>query len=319
MTDKPKTGAPYFLAHPIYLDENMMLSFLAHLDGGFSSDAEEQEEAASSSTSGGSVRAGIRAKLLQFASAELSAEGKTESTDTGRTQVRRARHHTAASLFNLLYQYLHEDNALHEVHSKDDLASLQSGSLVEFEAAYAGNPLEEVVRLMGAFMQTQESAAQQPAQPKASAKSGSPARKAAAAAVQAQMKDATAAPAAENSAGEAVVRQMVADIDNVPVHDLLLELDSETQAVVVADSEYFTNATNEILRSGRVKVLGKVTLILSGDETINLTRRTILGAGGPELAAKTVLGVSEAMPGLKVTTPIVEAPAIQVIPMAIFV
>lgn len=316
MAENSSSATPYFLAHPIYLDESMMLSFLAHLDGGYSMDIDEQETAELSTKTGTSVRAGIRAKLIQFASAELAAEGNTEKTNTGQTDTKRARHHTAASLFNLLYQYLHEDGALHQVAGKADLITIQAGELVEFEASYEGNPLEEMVRLMGSFLQTMDSAKEDKSTPTPSRKSGNPAKKAAAAVSSAQ---AEAANANDDTSGEAIVRQMVADIDSVPVHDLLLELDPETQAVVVASSEYFSNATNEALRSGRVKVLGKVTRVLAGDETINLTRRTLLGAGGPDLATTTVMGASQAMPGLKVTNPIVSAPAIQVLPMAIFV
>lgn len=319
MTATEGNAAPYFLAHPIYLDESMMLSFLAHLDGGVSAGSEEEEQTGSTNTSGGSVRAGIRAKLVQFASAELSAEGKTESTNTGQTQVKRSRQHTAASLFNLLYQYLHEDRAVTTINAGTSVAGLRTGSLVQFEGSYEGNPLEEVVRLMDSFMQIESKKEEQAPSVKPSSKSGSPAKRAAAAALQDQMKQAGAGEEDNNAKGVAIIRQMVIDIDEGPMHDLLLEIDDQLHAVVVASSEYFTNATNEALRSGRVQVLGKVTRILEGDETINLTRRTILGAGGPDIATTTVMGVSTAMPGLKATSPIVAAPAIQVVPMAIFV
>lgn len=319
MTDVPGDVAPYFLAHPIYLDESMMLSFLAHLDGGVAAQSDEEEASTSSSTSGGSLRAGIRAKLMQFASAELSAEGRTESTNAGQTQIRRSRQHTAASLFNLLYQYLHEDAALKVVSSKADLDDLRAGSLVQFEGSYEGNPLEEVVRLMDSVLQLETKKEEQNTSSKPSSKSGSPAKRAAAAALEAHVKQASGEATDTNASGVAIIRQMVVDIDQGPMHDLLLEVDDELQAVVVASSEYFSNATNEALRSGRVQVLGKVTRILHDEETINLTRRTILGAGGPDLATQTVVGVSSAMPGLKVTSPIVTAPAMQVVPMAIFV
>ena len=58
--------------------------------------------------------------------------------------------------------------------------------------------------------------------------------------------------------------------------------------------------------------------MLSDEESINLTRRTVLGPASPEVA-EGILGAfdgSEEL-SLKVADPIVQGPALQVLPMSI--
>ncbi|MBO9046714.1 hypothetical protein JG550_000847 [Curtobacterium flaccumfaciens pv. flaccumfaciens] len=310
MADAP---APLFLAHPIYLDENMMLSFLAHLDGGVSLVEEQQDTTTASSTAAASLRAAIRAKLATFASAELSGQGdyKSESGDT--QQVRRSKQHTAASLFNLLYEYLKADDAIVHAADLENHPELKAGQLVELEGAYRGNPLEDVLHLVNSILPyIAPEPAPVPAAKPAKARSGNPAAK--------NGQGATAP--LDNSAEQttaAMIRQMIADSNASPVHDLLVKTAAGLDAVVVVSSEYFSAAINEMLRSGTVKVLGKVTWVLSDTDAINLMRRTVIGAAGDTMSKGMLDDFRTVLPTTNIAEPIVKAPALQIIPMAIFV
>lgn len=59
--------------------------------------------------------------------------------------------------------------------------------------------------------------------------------------------------------------------------------------------------------------------MVTGDSTINLTRRTVLGAASPAIAQNIVTGLKTEDMKLEVPDPIVAAPALQVLPMAIFI
>jgi hypothetical protein len=304
----------------LYLDENMMLSFLAHLEGGVSVSEDETETSENRTDKSATARIGARAKIAAFLSAEAAIEGQLKGSSGSSQEVQRSRHHTSASLFNILYSYLHEDGTVRQLTSQEDFENLNAGDLVEFEANYVGNPLEELVRLFGALLPLMDDESEKSKQVQAktpSKRSGNPASRAAAASSPETSPEDSSSK--ESDDGVRILTQMLSDLDTVPVHDLLLGLEDGAQAVVVASSAYFSAATNEMLRAGTVKVIGKVTKILVEDDTINLTRRTILGAGGPELASATVISAASAMPGLADADPIVRAPAIQVIPMAIFV
>lgn len=309
MVDKE---SPLFLAHPIYLDENMMLSFLAHLDGGVSFSEEQEDTTSASSTAAASLRAAIRAKLATFASAELSGQAEYKSQNSDSQQIKRSKQHTAASLFNLLYEYLKVDDAIVRPAGPAGPPGLRVGQLVEIEGAYRGNPLEDILQLIHSLLPYIAPEAKQSESPKGpKPRSGNPAAR-----------NAPAAKPDEVSAEQtttAMIRQMVADSEASPVHDLLVKTEHGLDAVVVVSSDYFSSATNELLRSGTVKVLGKVTWVLAEGDEVNLMRRTVIGAAGETMSKGMLEDFRTVLPTTNIAEPIVKAPAIQIIPMAIFV
>jgi hypothetical protein len=59
---------------------------------------------------------------------------------------------------------------------------------------------------------------------------------------------------------------------------------------------------------------------LAEDEEINLTRRTVMGAAGPDMARNTINEINDVESlNLGVANPIVTGPALQILPMSIFV
>ena len=300
----------------------MMMSFLAHLEGGVSAEEEETQTTHTARQRAASARAGVRARLWSVGSAEVGAEGSRESRDEAASELKTARHHTAASLFNLLYYYLHEDEQLVTLETGDTLGAVQSGQLVELAGEYLGNPIENLVNFFGVlypYVQDSDEASGQVApRPTAkAARSGNPATRAAA-------RDsggvgAKSGETATAALGIRVLQRMVSDLEDAPVHDLLFQIGDSLKAVVTVSSAYYSAETNEQLRSGKFRVVGKVTRVLAGDETINLTRRTVIGVAGPELAQSMLTEFSGENLNLGLSDPIVRPPAVQVLPMAIFI
>lgn len=334
MSDRPRPG--YNLVHPVYLDVPMMVSFLAHLEGGVSTREEQSSEEAGARERVFRGRAGFRFLLPHMPGAELGAERSTQSSDASTFQSRTERHHTAASLFNALYEYLRDDGEVIDLNSEAELAGLSSGQLVEVSGQYIGNPLEEVLTFFMHFLpyweehqQAQLTAAEEALQEAKTAgkKAGSSGRttpsnaqQAAQQALVAQLAAAVAAAKAPSSDfGLQIMRRMAEDITEAPVHDLLLETELGVRVVLTVSSEYFSSETNEFLRSGEFRAVGKVVRVIMGDRTINLTRRTLLGAAGPTTAQEIMTKIrNDSELDLELHDPIVTAPAIQLLPMAIF-
>jgi hypothetical protein len=88
---------------------------------------------------------------------------------------------------------------------------------------------------------------------------------------------------------------------------------------LTVSSEYYSAATNEYLRAGKFRIIGKVTKIVNDPDVINLTRRTFLGAADSAMVQELVANVRSGELKLDVADPIVAAPAVQVLPMAIFI
>lgn len=313
----------YGLAHPIYLDVPMMLSFLAHLEGGVSVSESEKTTATGARERYLKARGGIRAKLFAIGDANFEGEGSQQSRDETQTESQTERHHTEASLFNLLYDYLTEDGKAVRVDDPSQLAELQSGQLVEFSGEFLGNPIENVLAFFDAFLpyiEEDEPARSEPA-PKAQTKaqksrSGNPAVKASAQ-QQAQQ------PAAEENSSEEgirILRRMSQDMKFAPVHDLLFRTEKELEAVVTVASLYYSATTTEHLRAGEFRVIGKVTRVMGEGQSVNLLRRTVLGVAGPAVANDVLGSVTNSDDfNLEVPNAIVSGPAIQVLPMAIFI
>jgi hypothetical protein len=308
------TSTPgYSLAHPVYLDVPMMISFLAALEGGVSVSGEETTTESGSRERMLTGKTGIRARLLAFGAAEVGIEGQTGGRDETSFVSQTERHHTAASLFNVLYGYLREDAQIQDLSKPSDLPEIRAGQLVEIVAEYLGNPLENILAFFNALFPY--IAPDVPPTDHGNTRSGNPAKKAAAKKV--------AHPfigTSDDVDGIKIIKMMAHDLEIAPVHDLLFRTDGQLEAVLTVASEFYTPTINENLREGVFRVVGKVTRVLSEGDSINLTRRTVMGAAGPQMAQDTI-GAVNGSDGLSldVANPIVTGPALQILPMSIFV
>jgi hypothetical protein len=322
----------YTLTHPVYLDVSMMVSFLAYLEGGISTSEEETTTAKDARDRLIKGRSGFRFKLPAAIAADAAIEASGQRKDELSRESKTERHHTEASLFNVLYQYLVEDEKLTRLAGFDSLDSVESGQLVELSGSYLGNPLEEVLTFFGALLPyiDEQNEAKKNVILEAldayreNSKSGNPAKRAQGADSREIVRvlegalEATDSLGTDDFATRLIVR-MAEDIEKAAVHDLLVEMSDGLRVVLTVSSEYYSKTTNEYLRAGQFRVIGKIASVLSGDQVINLTRRTVLGAAGPDMAKEIVQSVNAGGDvQLAVADPIVEAPSVQIIPMAIF-
>lgn len=318
--------ANYRLAHPLYLDVQMMVSFLAYLEGGVYVSREEtlQKEKMRGGTGAhaGALRLPSLGALLGL-EASLNAEGGSHVGETAETKV--ARHHTAASLFNGLYGFLRTDGAITPLNTQEDIGAVATGDFVELSGRYTGNPLEETLAVFGQFLAYMEDMAAgvegAKAQRSSSRKSGNPQVRAS---VSTEGDGQWAGLAEEFQSFNAsiemrILRKMKEELEASPIHDVVLETSAGVKAVLTVASEYYDGAVAERLSSGDFVVLGKVTRILQEGEVIDLSRRTVMGKMGEE--GESVTSSMTNLPGIKLQSgePVVRYPAVQVLPMAIFI
>lgn len=322
----------YVLSHPVYLDVAMMMSFLAYLEGGVVTQEEETQKEGGARERVLKGRAGLRARLPWALDAEAGSEGSSQRRDEISLESKSARQHTTASLFNLLYEYLTTDNQLVDLSQPGQMQGLRPGQLVELTGEYLGNPLEDILAFVAGMypyfaeqLKAQKAATDQLTdQVKKAQRSGNPAKR-----DQAQASESDVAALIDRAVrqqqesqsefGVQMMLRMAEEITKVPVHDLLLRMSTGLQAVLTVSSEYYSTATNEYLRAGKFRVIGKVTSIVNDPEVINLTRRTFLGAADSATIQALFANMRTSEMKLDVADPIVNAPAVQVLPMAIFI
>ncbi|MFB7654938.1 MULTISPECIES: hypothetical protein [unclassified Streptomyces] len=318
--------ADYELAHPLYLDVQMMVSFLAYLEGGvhLSSEQTVQKEKlrAGKPNHEGEMKLPSLGALLGL-EASLSAEGGHPVAETAETRV--ARHHTAASLFNGLYAFLHQDNAILALENRDQLAAVTPGTFVRLSGRYTGNPLEEMLAILTQAMSymgdISQSVEEKRSQKSANRKSGNPQNREQAGQNEAHpyAEMAEQFRQFEQSIEMRFMRKMKEELESSPIHDVVLETASGVRAVLTVSSEYYDAAVAEKLSSGDFIVLGKVTRVVREGESINLSRRTVVGK--MEDMSGSVTDAMTNIPGfnLQSNEPFVRYPAVQILPMAIFV
>jgi hypothetical protein len=143
------------LAHPVYLDTEMLISFLASLEDGvsYSSEVAERYTAAKDREGEGTGRVSLPS-IATLLGLTLSAEGryKRRSSAEEGVESKFVREHTAASLFNRLRLRLAEmPDALIRVQSSDAFSDLTTGRLVEIQGEIIGNPLKQILDLLAAL------------------------------------------------------------------------------------------------------------------------------------------------------------------------
>ncbi len=342
-----------------------MVSFLASMTGGVSFEDETTSKTGSTSERGREGGAGIRLPALgSILGLDASARAHRREQDDDSQEVKAIRQHTAASLFNALHAALDREGSTARISGPDDLNDLVPGDVVEVQGEFVGNPLQEIISFFAQALpyymlgQEQQEALQaanavdieavqlqvaalqaeaQELQGRAShaERSGNPAVKAEAGALQDQAREkvteaeqmAQAAVAAvqplvelqNQNRGLGMMVQMRDDLANASVHDEVLN-GPQLKAVLTMSSEFFTDATSAFLRAGIFTAVGKVTRILGPDEQVNLLRRTVLAAAGTDFARSLIENAASSEDfNIATFDPIIEAPAIQVLPLAVYI
>ena len=310
-------GSTIELVHPVYLDVPMLVSFVAAVEGGFAFESEETGKETTGNEKAREATARGRAGFpLLGALVGLDMSGrygrKAHEEESRETKV--VRQHTEASLFNLLRHQLHVTERISAVASQENLAELQIGELVEVTGEVVGNPLQQVLDLFSQilpYLGVDVEALSNPKKRKDPSRSGHPG------------KAAGTTPQHEDRTDEDTFRLMTTmrgDLERASVRDLVVRGPSGVRAVLTLSTEFFSDQTADYLLGGRFTVVGKVTRVLAEGETINLTRRTALGLGGPDLARQVVTDVtSDNEIFVDLGDPVVEPPAVQLLPLAVFV
>ena len=106
------------------------------------------------------------------------------------------------------------------------------------------------------------------------------------------------------------------DLDTSTVEDVVLQ-GTDAQAVLTLSRDFLSAETQQQMVSARLRVIGKVSRVIQGSETVNLMRRSALGLTGPEVAEELVESATN-LGSVSIGHPIVKAPAVQIQPLAVF-
>lgn len=310
------------LVHPIYLDVPMMISFIAALEGGASQQAEVVAARAVSFDRDKTVTTGLSLANVPLAF-DMTGRIGTRSSEQESQSTRVIRQHTAASLFNVLRDVLVKQGRLenlagianqrdqkghgYAIHIDEDVSV---GQLLEVWGRSVISPLDQVLDTALSLLP--------------------------------YLNLSSSSSTEETGSGIRLLKSIKAEVDRPPVTDLIMDTewpshsDKDTiRIVLTAAREFLSSTAKSYLLDGRFGVIGKVTRVLESryDDKVDLTRRTALGPLIPNLvqqlaasledprigeALTAALNMQVSLQMTLATQPELSAPAIQLIPLAIF-
>ncbi|MGB2694577.1 MAG: hypothetical protein WBD55_05250 [Dehalococcoidia bacterium] len=300
---------------PIYIDTNVLLDLLASLEGGFSIVEKVTTRSASSQESerGARVEGGTEFGILNVLNLlKINVGGSLASKKGHETGEEREaeRYHTYGSLLYRLRTTLIQQGLVKQFdRSEDSWQGLQPSDFVELRGVFRPNPLADSLglmdRLLGLMLMLSE----------AQLDTTTPTKK-----------------AAQSQKGEArqfkqlsqFLKGILADIESNELRLLVIDLPGSPlrTAVVTLFTEYLRDQSMTELAHNEYFLLGKVVRKITdpGSGTIPLLRGTALGGVGDDTLSQLsgALNEIEGMDLPKVETK-VNAPALQVVPIAIYV
>jgi hypothetical protein len=307
----------------------MLISFLASLEDGVSYRSEVAEHRATEREGEGEGRG--KASLPGLATLlglTLSAEGgyKRRSLKEEGVDSKFMREHTAASLFNRLRARLKETpDAVKYIGSPDSFGQLEGCVLAEMRGEIVGNPLNQILDLLSRIgpyigIQLNDTSATPDVQPSSTrdhlGKGGKPRTT--------PTKTATPVNVANDDLNVTnFLRILKSEVDGSPVTDLLMQGTGEAKAILTVNREILSPEVSAYLVGSRVNVLAKVSSILPGGESLNLLRRTAFGYAGRAIAEEMIGNFDNIMStsgqvDLALTRAVINGPAIQLLPLAIY-
>ena len=295
------------LLYPIYLNVPMMISFVATMDGGYSLEKVWKETKNLSGEMAGELEgeAGLPAMVSWLAHASLKASGNVDGKLGKAEESQIVFKHTEASLFMRLRHELRRQGRIISLDAcgEEHWQQILPFSFVEISGEIHRTPINEIVqlskRLIPIMVQslplTQDGNIDAPA----------------------------LSPEQQNSlANISIVQAVVADLESSPLSDVIIKHEGQWEKVAVLNlsTKVLPLSDQELLHCGNVRVMGKITRVLTNNDSINLYRRSVLGIAAQGLSTQWAQSFkSTPNVSIKLESPTVGYPAVEILPMAIYV
>jgi hypothetical protein len=203
-----------------------------------------------------------------------------------------------------------EQAKITSVSSPADVAGLSPGALVEVTGRTCGNPMLALLDLVATSI------------PLVLDTAPTPARRAGGRTT-ADGPGTSKAPNQETSSVEeqrimaGLITAARDGLRSGPVIDVVLLTEGGLAVVLPVDRSILGAAGEALLDDGEYRVVGKVSAVVGDDEGISLLRRSLLSATGPVAAREMLAELAGSATGIDIPDPVIDGPALQVIPIAI--
>ena len=304
--------APNDLPVAVYLDSQLVYDLLAMLEDGFSHVSTIRTSASEADSKGSGLEGGVHLGA-NLVAVKMSARRRRDTQVRQESEVSAEKVHTPTSLFAKLRAILMGESLVHLLETNVDVSRIASGEFVEFKAILRKNPMVETFEAFKQLMEVAE-AFQEISSSKAT--SGKRANK-------------HGNGGGHHSGRDNTVKQISALMEALTLGnslELVADLPDSpaVKAVLSAKSAYFNNQEAFEMVDGEFRVIGKVIRIVRPDvdEPINLLRKTKFARLSNTVLGQMVepiAGIDKEVVDLPPLATSIPGPALQAIPIAIFV
>jgi len=313
------------LVFPLYLDVPMMTSFAAAIQDGiaYGSDITQRTDQSKNISGEAEGRAGIPFMSIFSTLLALDARGKIAGNraEGEGEEVKVVRRHTEASIFMRLRQTLIDDDRILQINTLDDLERLRGAEqdyLVEVRGQIFRSPLSETLETIFRFLDVfgVDLSDGKQAQKQSNRKQNRGQEQ--------QGRAATTNPLgldAEARQGLQLMKRIRDDLAQSKVQDVVLhpaKID-ELKVVLALAQESLPEGAFDNLLSGDFSVLGKVTRVIEDTDEISLYQRTVFRNVDSDSLDEMFDSFRDSEFFVMPEHPFhVEAPALQLMPLAIY-
>lgn len=330
---------PTDLCVPIYLDQQIVFDLLAMFENGFS-----QMNTVNTSTTGTKIvdskkGASLGSTALSLFDFSLNGNKHKTITSTDNEQQYMEKIHTPSSMFSILRRTLYEKKFISAMDTMDEIDNLKCGDFVEFRSKLKTNPLMDSFNRMrevskylikysdqidkrrnsektGEAIETKVESIQERDQNKRKSKNP----------VQNNQVNVPTQDDQNNVALLQWIFELSDDLLNSNSTEIIGNLSDQTlvNVDISAKVNCFVNNDTSLVMNGEFSVFGKVTQVISRDseDTIDLLQKTNLRSFGEDII-KMFTDAFDQVPNNAITLPKVitkiNGPAIQILPIAIFI
>ncbi|HBP90869.1 MAG TPA: hypothetical protein PKK23_20950 [Nitrospirales bacterium] len=302
---------PIRLIHPIYLDVPMLVSFAAAIEGGMSFGAEVTMESSKSKSLDTNVSGKASLSKLFANFVDVSAQGSVSGdiATTERSVQKEARAHTEASVAIVLYERLRQDGGyIVDPQRIEDLDSVKPGALVEIAGTIEKNAIDSIIDYIDAVVILSEVASSEGVQLQIGTGS--------------QKKNPKKAQNPQTNQISQIREALHKDRARTPFSNTIMRcsVPQDATAIVTLRTENLRDLTLSELHKNSVRVLGKVTRVVRKGQSVCPFENYGMALLKPELL-EDVMNPITSSEGVnaELTEVRLEGPAIQILPLMVFV
>ena len=285
------------LIHPVYLDVPMLVSFAAAIEGGITLDSEITKSEGNTQTTGAAIKTkfGLSSLFQSFFNADVEAQLESNKEGVTTTITKEHKEHTEASLAILLYDAICKDKGfLRRPSTQEEINQLKDGELIELSGQVFKNAIDSVIDAIDATILLSSL-------------------------------DTSISKSQVNKGNEGMKRMREAlhkDRSRTPLSNIILKSIEpiDLDAVVTLRTENLRDLTLSELHKNSVKVVGKVTRIISEGETMSPFENYGMSMLDSATLKEVFNGLAESEgTNIELSDIVIKGPAVQILPLMVYV